>query len=203
LPKPASMTLPRATTGAPAIATKPLCTARVYPKQVPEPVQNAPLLFSPDFCSNTATSSAAPPLSTHFSNAADPRSLHSDCSGLPPPATSATGLGHYGLCDSHPVDLSRLQAVYTAHRATFWTAVAADYGEGANPLVLEQAWKGNNPSTGATVQTPITPFASPGDHVYSQTMQGQGQDKTRISAILSMTRPGSLPSLAWTQTRAA
>jgi hypothetical protein len=93
--------------------------------------------------------------------------------------------------------MGRLNAVYNAHRASFWAAIAADYGPGANPLVLEQAWRGtsgnhgsstnnhngngNNSNNGClsagghgmgmgmgiAAQTPITPVGSPDDQVYS------------------------------------
>jgi hypothetical protein len=75
---------------------------------------------------------------------------------------------------SHPVDMARLTAVYSAHRASFWAAVAADYGPGANPLVLEQAWRGGMSSAaggasmlGVAAQTPITPVGSPEEQLYS------------------------------------
>jgi hypothetical protein len=86
--------------------------------------------------------------------------------------------------------MGRLQAVYTAHRASFWAAIATDYGGGANPVILEQAWRGN-PSNGCGINslgiaahTPITPVGSPEDHIYG--IKGISQDKTRISAILGI-----------------
>lgn len=71
--------------------------------------------------------------------------------------------------------MPRLQAIYAAHRSSFWGAIATDYGSGVSPIVLEQAWKANMFSGGS--QTPITPAPSPNDRdgLY---------DKTRISAIL-------------------
>ncbi|AEO57266.1 hypothetical protein MYCTH_2061546 [Thermothelomyces thermophilus ATCC 42464] len=121
--------------------------------------------------------------------------LRLDCSALPPPP-SANGLpAPPGLVASHPVDMARLTAAYNAHRASFWAAVAADYGPSANPLVLEQAWRGtsagngtqpngsgsgsgNSPCAGGggagsianlgiAAQTPITPVGSPEDQAYS------------------------------------
>ncbi len=87
-------------------------------------------------------------------------SLRLDCT-LPPPSAQ--------------VDMPRLQAIYAAHRSSFWGAIATDYGSGVSPIVLEQAWKANMFSGGS--QTPITPAPSPNDRdgLY---------DKTRISAIL-------------------
>lgn len=119
--------------------------------------------------------------------------LRLDCSALPPPPSSA---GFQAPCaPSHPVDMGRLAAVYNAHRASFWAAVAADYGPGANPLVLEQAWRGSGPSPsgnlGIAAQTPITPIGSPEDHAYG--VQGK-PDKTRISAILGIDANPMSPS---------
>jgi hypothetical protein len=88
-------------------------------------------------------------------------SLRLDCT-LPPPSAQ--------------VDLPRLQAIYAAHRSSFWGAIAADYGAGVSPIVLEQAWKANMFSGGG--QTPITPAPSPHDR--------ELYDRTRISAILGI-----------------
>ncbi|KAI5860485.1 hypothetical protein GGS23DRAFT_225417 [Durotheca rogersii] len=91
--------------------------------------------------------------------------LRLDCS-LPAPSTH--------------VDIPRLQSIYAAHRSSFWGTVAAEYGSGISPIVLEQAWKASVISTSG--QTPITPVASPNDreNVYEKS------DKTRISAILGI-----------------
>lgn len=91
--------------------------------------------------------------------------LRLDCT-LPPPSAH--------------VDLPRLQSIYSAHRSSFWHTIANDYGMGASPIVLEQAWKANILTAGS--QTPITPMASPNDRdlIYEK------QDKTRISAILGI-----------------
>ncbi|KAI0541855.1 hypothetical protein GGR58DRAFT_389847 [Xylaria digitata] len=95
-------------------------------------------------------------------------SLRLDCT-LPPPTAQ--------------VDIPRLQAIYAAHRSSFWGAIAADYGSGVSPIVLEQAWKANMFSGGS--QTPITPAPSPND-------RESPYDKTRISAILGVdTHPRS------------
>ncbi|KAI3320463.1 hypothetical protein HD806DRAFT_538300 [Xylariaceae sp. AK1471] len=95
-------------------------------------------------------------------------SLRLDCT-LPPPSAQ--------------VDMPRLQAIYAAHRSSFWGAIAADYGSGVSPIVLEQAWKANMFSGGS--QTPITPAPSPND-------RESLYDKTRISAILGIdTHPRS------------
>jgi hypothetical protein len=92
---------------------------------------------------------------------------------------------------NHAVDMNRLNSIYTAHRASFWAAVANDYGAGASPVVLETAWR-NSVATSGSGQTPITPIGSPDDHIYggskSQSVppQGDNASKTRISAILGI-----------------
>ncbi|KAI1822509.1 hypothetical protein F4861DRAFT_386151 [Xylaria intraflava] len=82
--------------------------------------------------------------------------LRLDCT-LPPPSVQ--------------VDMPRLQAIYAAHRSSFWGAITADYGAGVSPIVLEQAWKASI-SAG-----PITPAPSP-------RARERPCDRTRISAIL-------------------
>lgn len=89
--------------------------------------------------------------------------------------------------------MARLHAVYNAHRNSFWSAIAADYGAGAHPTVLEQAWRSGTSSVAApqgtamstsmssyTAPTPITPIGSPDEREYGK------QNKTRISAILGI-----------------
>jgi hypothetical protein len=82
------------------------------------------------------------------------------------------------------VDLTRLHSVYAAHRNTFWSVVAKDYGHNASPATLEQAWKTGMCCPQSRAGSPITPGASPDSdekNAYSRI-----QDKTRISSILSM-----------------
>jgi hypothetical protein len=156
LPKPAAMTLPQ-----------PSASPRGYPTPIPEPPHSAALpsaTFPPHSAHSVSGHSSNPP-------------LRLDCSALPPPTSS-----HH---HAH-IDMTRLQAVYNGHRATFWAAVAADYGNGANPAVLEQAWKSG--ICCGQQHTPITPIASPdnADRDFNGKCQGQGQDKTRIAAILGI-----------------
>ncbi|KAK0704442.1 hypothetical protein B0H67DRAFT_603606 [Lasiosphaeris hirsuta] len=205
LPKPASMTL--ALTGVNGIASP--TASRGYPTPLHESHPHSAPLMAPSCYRGAQTpTSAAPPHSAHTSNGSHPHHSHQqhqhqhhhhvpgplrlDCSALPPPPSSA-GLPA-PFTSSHPVDMGRLTAVYNAHRASFWAAVAADYGAGANPVVLEQAWRtgshptsgsGNNGSNmGIAAHTPITPVGSPDDHIYGQ--QHGKPDKTRISAILGI-----------------
>ncbi len=94
-------------------------------------------------------------------------SLRLDCS-LPPPSAH--------------VDMARLQAIYAQHRTSFWGVIAAEYGPGASPAVLERAWKSSMLSTGS--HTPITPVTSPNDR--DTPYERNSCDKTRISAILGI-----------------
>ncbi|KAJ3464147.1 hypothetical protein MRS44_008933 [Fusarium solani] len=103
--------------------------------------------------------------------------LRLDCTGIPPAPTHTA---------AH-VDLSRLHAIYSAHRASFWTTIASEYGPNVSPTVLEQAWKTGTCCSPSSI-TPITPISSPGNaekEAQNQT-QSKGQDKTRISSILGI-----------------
>ncbi|KAI1636297.1 hypothetical protein F4809DRAFT_393542 [Biscogniauxia mediterranea] len=141
----------------PAILPKPA-------KMTFTPASAAPTLGYPTPMPDSARSLAPSPFPQPSPIGHGPN-LRLDCSSLPPPSTQ--------------VDVPRLQAIYAAHRSSFWGAVAAEYGAGVSPIVLEQAWKANMLAGG---QTPITPVTSPNDReaVYEKT------DKTRISAILGI-----------------
>ena len=67
------------------------------------------------------------------------------------------------------IDKERLLKVYEAHRASFWSIVAADYGDGASPSLLEEVWK-----RGVAINGPPTPCVSPDAHVTvgSNTLHG-------------------------------
>lgn len=194
LPKPASMTLALASA---TVAGSPTAS-RGYPTPLHEShPHSAPLMASAPYRGSmtptTATPRSALPHTHHPHHPHLPGPLRLDCSALPPPPSSAglsstpstatyNNLTHSGST-SHPVDMSRLASVYAAHRASFWAAVAADYGNGANPVVLEQAWRGTGSGSGSmgppgSQMTPITPCGSPDEHLR--------QDKTRISAILGI-----------------
>jgi len=226
LPKPASMTLALASA---TVAGSPTAS-RGYPTPITEHhPHSAPLMASAPYRSSMTPTSASmpvPPLSArphhnHPNNTSHsnqvPRPLRLDCSALPPPPSSAglsssgcPGSGYstmtHSASTSHPVDMARLAAVYAAHRASFWAAVAADYGACANPVVLEQAWRGSSSSStgpgsaggsmaapgcfggggaAASQMTPITPVGSP-DEGYPGVKGGNNPDKTRISAILGI-----------------
>jgi hypothetical protein len=114
--------------------------------------------------------------------------LRLDCSALPPPSTLGHTAGH--------VDLNRLHHIYSAHRASFWAAIANDYGPGASPAGLEHAWKTGvccNAHRGARSGSPITPIASPSNNNNNSSSNANAEgargaattvDRTRISSIL-------------------
>ncbi|KAH0538998.1 hypothetical protein FGG08_004448 [Glutinoglossum americanum] len=60
-------------------------------------------------------------------------------------------------CNGHQVsiDKERLRQVYEAHRTDFWKFIAAEYGSGADPLLLEDTWKRGY------AYSPPTPCVSP------------------------------------------
>lgn len=124
-----------------------------------------------------------------FPSAAHPRNpapsmprLRLDCSALPPPPPVGS---------AQPVDMARLHAVYMAHQGTFWSKIAADYGNGAHSSVLEQAWRTGNPTGASSLRgqysyaahTPISPGGSPDG---GEVCGSKYHDKTRISAILGI-----------------
>jgi hypothetical protein len=89
--------------------------------------------------------------------------------------------------NSAHVDLTRLHSIYAAHRNSFWTAVANDYGPNVSPTTLEQAWKTGMCCSQTAAMTPITPISSPGNGEREQSSHhSKGQDKTRISSILGI-----------------
>ncbi|POS73968.1 hypothetical protein DHEL01_v207635 [Diaporthe helianthi] len=199
LPKPAGMNL--------ALSSSRYSSLQDHAHHQQQQQHSSPLLPSASFSSSSAAHSRTTPPPTMASAAHTPvlapasmAPLRLDCSGLPAPSSSAGS-------SSQLVDMGRLQAVYSAHRNSFWSAVAADYGNGAHPVALEQAWRtggasttssssssssssfsstGGSVSSGhsyAAAQAPITPIGSPDERdVYGK----QCQDKTRISAILGI-----------------
>lgn len=169
LPKPANMSLA-------------LSTSRYGSLQDHQQAQHsAPLLPSATFTTTSASNSPHLP-----SNTMAP--LRLDCSA------SAVPQHHQHHQQQQqtppPVDMGRLHAVYSSHRTSFWSAVAAEYGHGAHPAVLEQAWKnGGAPAVVGGHNTPIASYAAPITPVGSpdeRDLYSTKQDKTRISAILGI-----------------
>ncbi|KAI9656440.1 MAG: hypothetical protein M1829_000399 [Trizodia sp. TS-e1964] len=56
------------------------------------------------------------------------KGLRLDCSGRSSPKLPS-------------IDKDRLCRIYETHRSSFWKVIAADYGDNANPLYLEEVWK--------------------------------------------------------------
>ncbi|KAL2195367.1 hypothetical protein P885DRAFT_40319 [Corynascus similis CBS 632.67] len=203
LPKPASMSMAQAPSTNPSVSagTTSPTTSRGYPTPLHDtharaiaPMNSTGYRGHPSNQDPSPRGSSAGPHHHGPGPGPGPGPLRLDCSALPPPPSASAGLpAPQGFMTSHPVDMARLTAVYNAHRASFWAAIAADYGPGANPLVLEQAWRGspvgasgngsgngNTPSTaggascglggiaslGIAAHTPITPIASPEDQAY-------------------------------------
>lgn len=126
-------------------------------------------------------------------------SLRLDCNvTLPLPHSASNSQG-----SNMSVDMSRLSAIYAAHRTGFWSALAAEYGAGVSGSVLEQAWSHAAASSQSSSKqqqqqqyqyghqtpqqtaTPITPVLSPEDRE-AYNMRSIASDKTRISAILGI-----------------
>ncbi|KKY29728.1 hypothetical protein UCDDA912_g10337 [Diaporthe ampelina] len=176
LPKPAGMTL--------ALSASRYNSLQEHSQQQQQ--HSAPLLPSASFSAAAHARTTPPPTLASAPTPAAMAPLRLDCSGFPSPSSSAGA--------AQPVvDMGRLQAVYSAHRNSFWSAVAADYGNGAHPVALEQAWRAGGAGSGNggvsssghgyAAHTPITPIGSPDERdVYGK----QCQDKTRISAILGI-----------------
>ncbi|ATY62983.1 hypothetical protein A9K55_009352 [Cordyceps militaris] len=100
---------------------------------------------------------------------APPPSFHS----LPLPSASTHSPAH--------VDLSRLHAVYAAHRDKFWDLVAAEYGCSQAPSTLEKAWK-----SGRCCSPAYGPLASPKEeYKMGGSHLSASRDKTRISSLIS------------------
>jgi hypothetical protein len=108
------------------------------------------------------------------------------------------------------IDMARLGAIYNAHRASFWGALATEYGPGVSPVDLEQAWKSG--ACCSSTSTPITPVSSPDNNIYEPAHERaaggpasftppmslhppvRGHDKTRIAAILGIDASPRSPS---------
>jgi len=226
LPKPASMGLTLNTMVSPASASSSPTACRAYPNPLhdippppPQGITSAPASYRTSSSSTAPTSTTPKPASRPGTHHNAP-SLRLDCSPatiLPSPSTlSASPCGNNLQGASHPVDMARLTAIYNAHRAHFWNMIAAEYGQGANPWVLEGAWRSTSANNNTTMGgfmalggavTPITPVTSPeegyglcggNNNVNGREQQQQKQtmksDKTRISAILGIDASPRSPS---------
>jgi len=92
------------------------------------------------------------------------------------------------------IDYKRLAHIYELHRAPFWATIAAEYGQGASPYMLEEAWRhGNGNAGGIAYNTiaPPTPCISPeGGNVYHREEKSAEVENrasaTSISALLGI-----------------
>ncbi|KAG7138149.1 hypothetical protein HYQ45_004678 [Verticillium longisporum] len=144
----------------PPITTSP---PRGYPTPLTEPSPNSAAHPSATFSRMANNQPLTPP-------------LRLDCSPLPP---LQSALSH------STVDMGRLQAVYAAHRGSFWAAISNDYGNGATPASLEQAWKAGLCCQQHPATAPLSPLSSP-DNLERDAYGRVQQDKTRIAAILGI-----------------
>lgn len=154
-----------------------------------QPQHSTPLLPAATFTTSSASNS--PHLS---SNTMAPLRLDCSTSSVPQHQLHQQQLHQQQLHQQQqtppPVDMGRLHAVYSSHRSSFWSAVAAEYGQGVHPVMLEQAWKNGGVSAApmghstptASYAAPMTPVGSPDERDLYSTKQ----DKTRISAILGI-----------------
>lgn len=166
LPKPANMSMA-------------MGASRFGPIPEHQPQHGTPLLPSATF---TTSATNSPHMS---SNTMAP--LRLDCSTSAAPQHHQPQ--HHQQQTQPPVDMGRLHAVYSSHRNSFWSAVAAEYGQGAHPAVLEQAWKNGGAAAVSHNSTPTTSYAAPMTPVGSpdeRDLYSTKQDKTRISAILGI-----------------
>lgn len=97
----------------------------------------------------------SPPRRTLSDSAANPP-LRLDCGVVSNPMNVSS------------IDKERLRHIYEAHCGSFWGVIAAEYGDGVSPFLLEEAWK-----RGIATNAPPTPCISPDTHVISNgTYQG-------------------------------
>jgi hypothetical protein len=93
------------------------------------------------------------------------------------------------------IDHERLYHIYESHRAAFWGAIAAEYGQGVDPRALEEAWR-HGPSIGRSsmsieINTPPTPCTSPDAGNVCQREEKAGivehrSNATSIAALLGI-----------------
>lgn len=130
-----------------------------------------------------------PPRRSLSDSAASP-TLHLDCDVLSSQLNTSN------------VDKDRLRRIYEAHRASFWGVVAAEYGAGASPSLLEEAWK-----RGINTISPPTPCISPNMHTasyqnynaspaqkFTTPVQETKSSATRISSLLGIDASPRSPS---------
>ena len=101
----------------------------VHKPILPKPVTSLPYPVPTPRHQGPTTAAAA---------AATATGLRLDCNVGAPPLRQA-------------IDRDRLREAYEAHRVSFWKMIAADYGGGVDPALLEETWRSGS------VQSPPTP----------------------------------------------
>lgn len=141
---PTSVRLPPASTLLNSARPASASPARTHQPILPKPTGSA--------CDSRPTTSYIPGHTRRTSSQSSTPSLRLDCDvRATPPVMSHS---------SHVVDHARLRILYAAHRTSFWAAIAAEYGQGATPTLLEEAWK-RSVVAGASGAAPPTPCVSP------------------------------------------
>jgi len=101
-----------------------------------------------------------------------PRRSLSDSTTTPPLRLNCA-VGNQAPITVNNIDKDRLRRIYETHRSSFWMTIAAEYGEGVNPMVLEEAWRRGS------INAPPTPCISPDSHISSGgNSYHQREDKT-------------------------
>ena len=125
--------------------------------------------YSPQSPAHVQLPSASSLLSRSNSNS-PPRTLNHPVAILPKPSPPRRALSDFAAqpplrldCEfaMNPMNISsvdkdRLRQIYEAHRASFWSVIASEYGGSVSPLLLEEAWK-----RGIVTNAPPTPCMSP------------------------------------------
>ncbi|OCK83400.1 hypothetical protein K432DRAFT_291139 [Lepidopterella palustris CBS 459.81] len=97
---------------------------------------------------------------------------------------NTTDIHHHS---NKPIDTDRLRAIYEARRASFWAAIAADYGADVSPAQLEGIW-----CSGTVIPhlaRPPTPDASPDGSITTHAMLKPSPFAYPASSAASATEP--------------
>ncbi|KAI9849392.1 MAG: hypothetical protein M1838_000165 [Thelocarpon superellum] len=86
------------------------------------------------------------------------------------------------------INRERLRQVYEAHRVSFWKMIAADYGEGADPAMLEEIWRDGGVQGSATPQSSMASLSS-------MTPESAVEDMRLGAEVIRRLAPSALPPL--------
>ncbi|KKA30284.1 hypothetical protein TD95_003882 [Thielaviopsis punctulata] len=178
------------------------------PSILPKPLA---MTLPPPIASSIAYHSAAEPhsapLNASFPRIPSPNPLHMRATTPAPAPTLPLPSPLPAHMHAPHVDMHRLSAAYSTHKAQFWAAVSAEYGGGASASALESAWERKSaccspapsgsaagaiapppPPSRFSLQAPLSPAASPEHHREHRERDEfrPAHDKTRISAILGV-----------------